>query len=403
MTLPRGIRYYSPADTSGYASAAIANVRAFVNAGIPLQWIPLDWGDPMRPGGWSSPNGRPRPIVSQCGRDGNLADLPALIAATSAPVGHDIVIAHSPPEFWPLGFERGKRNIGCTAWETDRLPAHWRALLRTADRIIVPSRQNRETFLHSGLDRPVFAVPHIRRHRWCEYSPSEIKAAREDLGIASDHRVIYSISTWDPRKAVPELIDAFAQAFQADDAVTLLIKTTNAGFDSGPLYSRRRTRDLATHAITRAAHALGRPMPNIVLHDEELDGDGIDLIHAIGDAYISLSRGEGWGLGAFEAATFGKPVIMTGWGGQTDFLGESWPGAVPFRLAPARLWPPYQPSYFPSQRWAEAHLPSAAKLMRAFIDDPQPMLAAARAIRERIVRDFAEPVVIQRWLDALDG
>jgi glycosyltransferase involved in cell wall biosynthesis len=403
VTLPRGIRYYSPADTSGYAIAAIANVRAFVNAGIPLQWIPLDWGDPMRPGSWTLPDGRVRSILSQCGRDGHLADLNDLVAATSAPIVHDTVIAHTPPEFWPRGFERGKRNVGCTAWETDRIPAHWLALLRTADRIVVPSRSNRETFLRSGIDRPVFAVPHIRRHRWCEYSPSEIQAAREDLRIARDHRVFYTINAWDPRKSLVEVIRAFAHAFDADDAVTLLIKTAKIGVDAGPLYAQRPTRDLATLAITRVAQALGRSPPNVVLHDEELDGDGIDLIHALGDVYVSLSCGEGWGLGAFEAATFGKPVIMTGWGGQTDFLGETWPGCVPFRFTPAPLWPPHQPSFFPSQRWAEAHLPSAAKLLREFVEAPQPALDAARTIRERIVRDFAEPIVIERWLAALDG
>lgn len=402
MTLPRGIRYYSPADTSGYAAAAIANVRAFVNAGIPVQWIPLDWTLERDPrSAWKSADGRVRAILSLCGREGHLADLPALVAATTASVAHDTVIVHAPPEYWPACFERGKRNIGCTAWETDRIPAHWVPLLRLADRIVVPSTQNRQTFERSNPERPVFAIPHIRRHRWCEYAPSEIRDARDDLGIPRDHRVFYTINSWDPRKAIPALIAAFANAFGADDPVTLLVKTAKFGHDIGPLYPQRPTRDLATQAIT--AQSLGRPAPNIVLLDEELDGDGIDLIHALGDVYVSLTRGEGWGLGAFEAATLGKPVIMTAWGGQTDFLGENWPGAVPYRLSPAVIWPPYQPSYFPSQRWAEAHLPTAAAKMRAHLDDPKPARDAARVTRERIVRDFAEPVVIRQWLDALDG
>ncbi|HEX6834023.1 MAG TPA: glycosyltransferase family 4 protein [Rudaea sp.] len=404
MTLPRGLRYFSPVDVSGYGQAAIANVRAFVNAGIPVQWIPLDWHpEGMRPGQWSLPDGRVRAILAQCGEHGNLADLRQLVAATNAPVAHDTVIAHAPPESWPGRFERGKRNVGCTAWEPDRIPAHWLPLLQHADRIVVPSTQNRDTFLRSGAGRPVFAVPHVRRHRWCEFSPSDLAAAREDLGIPPGHRVFYTINAWDPRKAMPDLLTAFANAFGAGDPVTLLVKTRPVGYDGGPLYAERPTRDLATHVLTVLARALGRALPHVVLHDEEIDADALDLIHALGDVYVSLSRGEGWGLGAFEAATLGKPVIMTGWGGQTDFLGTGWPGAVPYQLAPCVLWPPYKPSYFPSQRWAIPHLPSAAALMRRTFADPQPAQTAAWAIRERIVREFAEPIVLRAWLEALDG
>ena len=50
---------------------------------------------------------------------------------------------------------------------------------------------------------------------------------------------------------------------------------------------------------------------------DELGPEGVigdDAIHAIGDCYVSLTHGEGWGMGAFDAATLGKPVLITGWG-----------------------------------------------------------------------------------------
>jgi glycosyltransferase involved in cell wall biosynthesis len=399
---PQGIRYYGAADTSGYGQAALAYVRALVNAGVPVQWIPLDWApERMQVGRWVQQNGSPRPLLAKRDATSYLADLQTLVQLTARPVAHDVVVAHAPPEFWPYAFESGKRNIGYAAWESDRSPAHWLPLLRQADRVIVPSTLNAEAFRRGGLQVPICVVAHIRRHRWCEFTPSDIAAAREDLGIPKGHRVLYTISAWDPRKAVSDLIRAYFLAFSAADPVTLLIKTGANGHATGPLYTRAPTRQLATQVITQIAAQIQRPAPAVLLHDEEVGGDAIDLIHAVGEVFVSLSHGEGWGLGAFEAAALGKPVVMTGWGGHRDYLGEDWPGAVPYRMVSVPLWPPDRPSYFPSQRWAEPDIAVAARMLRAVIDEPELPRAAALRIRERIVDKFAEPVVVTQLLLAL--
>jgi glycosyltransferase involved in cell wall biosynthesis len=402
VTLPIGIRYYGSGDLSGYGQSALANVRLLLNAGIPVHWQPLDWTrHGMRPGAWVGRDGKAQPLLGEGPRGIATADAATVIQLTARPIPHDTVIAHCTPETWPQMFERGLRNIGCTAWESDRPPAHWLPLLRLADRVIVPSRHNVEA-LGRGLDRRPCAVPHVRRHAFTEYSPRELDEAREDLGIPRGHTVFYSINAWDPRKNLPGLIEAFARAFDADDPVTLLIKTTRHGYGAGPLYPERLARDLATQAITEAVARTRRSAPSICLHDDGLDSAGIDLVHALGDVYVSLTHGEGWGLGAFEAATQGTPVIMTAWSGQLDYLGEEWPGAVRQRLAPAPLWPPYLPSYFPSQRWAEPDIDAAAQLMRACVSDPAPMRAAAQSIRERIVDRYGEPRVLHDWLAVLE-
>ena len=398
----RGIRYYSFGSFSGYGQAAVAYVRALVNAGIPVQWIPLDWTtERMVASSWTLPNGSRQPLIDKCGTRGNLADMLALLGCTTTPVDHDTVIVHAPPESWPALFERGKHNVGMTVWETDRAPAHWLPLLRGANCVIVPCELNRAVFARDGLDLPIRVVPHIRRHCWCEYAPSAVSAARAQLGLHEADRVFYTINTWDPRKAIPDMIAAFARAFPADADAVLLIHTGAFGHDSEPLYEYRSTRELAAQALQTAALETGRPLPRIVLHNAELDGDAIDLIHALGDVYVSLSRGEGWSLGAFEAATLGKPVVMTGWGGQCEFLGSAWPGAVPFRMQAAPLWPPGLPSIFPSQRWARPDLDAAARMLRNVMQNPELAFAAARAIRERIVRDYAEPVVVNTLIEAI--
>jgi hypothetical protein len=47
-----------------------------------------------------------------------------------------------------------------------------------------------------------------------------------------------------------------------------------------------------------------------------------------------LTRAEGFGLNVFDAALAANPVIVTGWGGQVDYLGPDYPLLVDYALAP---------------------------------------------------------------------
>jgi glycosyltransferase involved in cell wall biosynthesis len=129
------------------------------------------------------------------------------------------------------------------------------------------------------------------------------------------------------------------------------------------------------------------------------------MLHCLGDVYVSMAHGEGWGLGAFDAAALGRPLLMTGWGGHRDYLGDdaAWPGALPWRMTSVPVFPPDQPSYWRSQRWASVEDSAAVQAMRGFVADPAPHVHAAAAIAERIANDYAEPLIAQQFIDVLMG
>ncbi len=52
-----------------------------------------------------------------------------------------------------------------------------------------------------------------------------------------------------------------------------------------------------------------------LVSDEEMD-----IIHASGDCYVNCSNSEGVGMGAVEAAVRDKPVIISGYGGATEYV-----------------------------------------------------------------------------------
>ena len=100
--------------------------------------------------------------------------------------------------------------------------------------------------------------------------------------------------------------------FMDTEPAVLMVKTTKQDFTRsilGRFHARTET------AVKRLVGRRKRP-GRILLITDELDDDAMLALHAAGDCYVSLAHSEGWGIGAFDAARFGRPIIMTGYGGQ---------------------------------------------------------------------------------------
>ena len=159
---------------------------------------------------------------------------------------------------------------------------------------------------------------------------------------------------------------------------------------------------VAAAIIARAAGELGRPPPRIaVIADDELADNFIDGLHTLGHCFVSLSRSEGFGLGGFDAATHGRPVITVDYGGPIDYLGADWRGRVPYRMAPAENLSGYE-WFDDGHSWPEPDDAAAFALMREFAADPAPFRAEAEATSTRIRREFGAEAVTRRLLAALD-
>ena len=148
-------------------------------------------------------------------------ELPGERAVAGAPT-----VAHLVPEYLPLvrGVLEARPDTGPlvshTVWETDRVPAHWPALLNDVDLIVVPSEWNRQVFAEGGVTTPSVAVPHVA----CDPVPGSDDAVAA-LDLPDDVIVFYSIGRWDERKAMFHTVRAFLEAFTADDPVVLVVKT----------------------------------------------------------------------------------------------------------------------------------------------------------------------------------
>lgn len=398
-----GVKYCSYPDHSGYGLAAIAYVRALHNAGIPVWWVPLVYRD-GRQRAWHPDDGwAALPVACEAENDASLQDVRALLHACG-PKQYDTVVFQTVPEHWSYLAERGKRNIGYTVWETDALPPHWLPLLNRPDKVLVPCAMNQTLFTKAGVTRPVAVIPHIRRHSFNAVSLADAAALRAQLGIPDDHFVFYSIGVWDPRKAIADLVAVFASAFCQRDKVSLVLKTSTAihwpALDPEPAGGiPQRVRLLQD----RIAAETGRPSARVVvIAADGIAGRTIDALHATGDCFVSLTHGEGWGMGAFDAATLGKPVLITGYGGPAEYLPAGYPGLIGYSMVPVAGWSP-EASYRPPQRWAQADLVDAGRKLRGMVARHSDFLDAAAIASERILNRYAEPIVARQLVAALDG
>lgn len=398
----RGIKLVSWSGTSGYALSALDYLHGLVAQQMPVEWVPLCSGpDGYMP--WHADLGIDAldffPALSN---DPMHVDLPQLVKRCCKPCDYDTVLVHLPPEYWPVYFEPGRRNIGFTAWETDRLPPHWPSLLNLADRVLVPSSMNREVCERCGVVVPVRAVPHMQREIPPPMLDERRRKIRAELGIDPHTTVFYSINTWEPRKGVYDLLSAFASAFSDADDVLLLLKPSPRGIGVPPSYTVEPVADLFAKWHQRAARGRKAGLPPIrVIGKNNLSGEQIEDLHRAGDVFVSLTRGEGWGMGGCEALARGRPVLITGWGGQLDYLGNEWPWLVNYRLTQVTPWP-QQASFLATQQWAQADLAHAAELMRGLHRDLPAAMAHATQAAGELRQRLSMQRVTEQLLASLD-
>jgi glycosyltransferase involved in cell wall biosynthesis len=264
-----------------------------------------------------------------------------------------LIVHHNGPylphALWALGRARvrGRRIIGYWAWELPRLPAGWQASLRYLHEIWVPSTFTRDA-VAAATDKPVHVVPH----------PLPPMAAtpnmRGKLGLPVDALVVlnvFHLGSAFARKNPLAAVAAFRKAFGDRSDRVLAIKL----IDNGAAGARRE--------LDAAIAGAG----NIRLIEGMLPEADMAGLMAAADIVISLHRSEGFGLVPAQAMALGKPVIVTAWSGNLDFMNKNNSVLVSYTLVPVH--DPEGAFQADNQKWADANVEEAAQWLRKLAGD----------------------------------
>lgn len=181
------------------------------------------------------------------------------------------------------GWHRGQKPTLLTMWETNWLPPEFADYLHIFDTVIVPSLHNWELF--SNHHDNVRVIPlGVNRNIWCP----------KDVERSDTYKILCGGSEW-YRKGLDVVLDVFNK---------LGLPNTELHIKIVPPYLFA-PKDLN--------------YPNVVIHDQWMtEQEEADLVRSM-DCFVSVSRGEGFGLMPLQAISAGIPTILSDAHGHREF------------------------------------------------------------------------------------
>jgi glycosyltransferase involved in cell wall biosynthesis len=256
--------------------------------------------------------------------------------------------------------------------------------------LITPSAWSRDGLVRSGADPArVHVVPHgVDTGTFRPLAADHRAAVRARQGWQDDF-VFLNVGAMTENKGVPQLLRAFARVRQRVPRARLVLKGSDAVFDS-----RRFLReallgslgDQERESVAARVTYVGQP----------LGSEQMARLYQAADAYVSPYLAEGFNLPVLEAMVCGLPVLCTAGGPTDDFTDPSFALRIESDLSPFRLWEEEVLALVPR----EDHL---EELMERITED-EPFRLQAREAGPAWARErYTWSRVVDRLLEVLRG
>jgi hypothetical protein len=203
-----------------------------------------------------------------------------------------------------------------TVWERTQIPQYEADALAQVAQAWVACQANADMLQEAGVERvEVVPVP---------FMPDDPLLKFDGRQRVAGPVTFYNIGKWEPRKEQRQVLGAFLRAFRPGQARLKLKTSPRApdceGYPSSP---ERSVHDWMEDETVRAngwtLHNINR---SVQLTKKYISAKQLLELHRIGDVYVSLSRGEGFDMPAFDAKLAGNLMVYTPSGGPQDFAGE---------------------------------------------------------------------------------
>jgi len=270
-------------------------------------------------------------------------------------------------------------NIHYGAWELSSYPDQWLPLMNLIDEVWAIS-----TFMQESVSEKS-SVPVIHMPLPVDFAIHK-KFSRKYHGLPQ-HMFLF-IFAFDMASSVYRknpfaVIEAFNRSFEKNNEdVGFVIKVNK-------LSSVRQQREEA-----EKLSLLVKDQKNIFLVDKILDREEMLGLINVCDAYISLHRSEGFGLGMAEAMKMGKPVIATNYSGNTDFMNNNNSCLVDYRLVSVKKG---EYIHGDGQVWAEPDIDHAAYYMRKLFENRKYTSSLGLAAKKYMDENYNFKVIGEKY------
>ena len=329
--------------------------------------------------------------------NGDIGDIMSLSAPSTGDEKFDISFQVQLPNEWDPTL--AKFNIGISAVvETDICNPKWLDACNRMDLIIVPSQHAANALNNSGyVETPIEVVGE------CFYPEIENNPPPLDVEFETSFNflLVGQFTGQHPtldRKNIFNTLKWFVEEFTGDEEVGLVLKT-NVGTNT--IIDKKLTHDTVEKVLSEVRKG---DYPKVhVIHGPMSTGQIARLYkHPTVKAFLSLTRGEGFGLPILEAAASGLPVITTNWSGHLDFLRLGKFIGVPYHLADVPDARIDNEIFMPTSKWAEVDENMAKRVMRKFYNSSHKPQGWALDLQPRIHENFSERAIFARYKEVLE-
>lgn len=170
---------------------------------------------------------------------------------------------------------------------------------------------------------------------------------------------------------------AFTQAFNNEENASLVFKVAHEDQHSDRF-----------NELMNLAEGLGVKNKLIFISGYLSELDIYSITNAC-DCYLSLHRGEGFGLGIAEAMSIGKPVIVTDYGGTTEFCNHNNSIPVPYKLVPVSNHQKDNTAYAHVKEWADPDIDFAASALKDCFTFPALRIQLGTSAKKTLKEHFS--------------
>lgn len=274
--------------------------------------------------------------------------------------GCEVCIQHTLP-FYFVADNRFKKNIGCFAWETDKIPISWVKNCNLMNEIWVINHQMFTACKNSGVKPKICVVPHA--FDMDAYSKIDTKGLEY---LNNGTFKFYTIGEFTRRKNFAALIKAFHLEFCNAEGIDLVIKSNKEGV--APQDLKRELVGFCTE-MKRGLKLYGNnlaPYRQEIIITDYLSDDKLRGLHSLCHCFVSPSYGEAWNIGCFDSLAFGNIPLATDCTGHKDYISDRYNGyLINSRLEPVfGMNESFPDIYSGFENWWSADINYLRKLMR---------------------------------------
>lgn len=210
-----------------------------------------------------------------------------------------------------------KFRVISTVFEKDRVSDDVVTALNRVGQTWVACSLNAERLSEQGVNNVrVVPVPHFK--------DDPLLALRGRIRRPVPVRY-YHIGKWEPRKSQDQILTAFMRAFKPGQAQLVLkcwvLKKDVEGYPKSP---EHHIADLLKSDATIQKNGWSKDNieKQIEIVSVRLSSESMVALHKFGDVYVTISRGEGFDMPAYDAKLAGNLMVYTPSGGPQDFASD---------------------------------------------------------------------------------